>query len=225
MHPLKNAKCSRTQDRFVSDGHEIRLETYVPHAAASGPSLLVLHSATGVPHANRFIAGLAELFARQGFVTHLLHYFDRTGTTFADEDAIAESAGLWLQTVDDAAGWIRATRPAARIGLFGYSLGAHLAMRQCVCDSRVSAAVILAGGLEGGPVPPVRHAPPVLFLHGAKDERVLISDARQWEAALSAAGGEPEFHVYPEEEHLLSLPCYADVVRRGTEFFRRYLID
>ena len=224
MHPLKGVKSSRDQDRFASGQHDIRIETFTPGNAGNSPSLLVLHSATGVPHANRFIAGLAELFARQGFVTHLLHYFDRTGTTFADEAAIAECSALWLQTVDDAIGWIRTQRPAARIGLFGYSLGAHLAASQSVRDSRVGAAVILAGGLEGRPCPQVSHAPPFLFLHGAKDARVLLSDARQWEQALAAAGGKPEFHVYPEEEHILSLPCYADVVRRGTEFFRRHLL-
>ncbi len=224
MHPLKGVKSSREQDRFASGEHEIRIETFTPGNAGNSPSLLVLHGATGVPHANRFIAGLAELFARQGFVAHLVHYFDRTGTTFADEVAISQSSVLWERTVEDAVGWIRGKRPAAPIGLFGYSLGAYLAARQSVRDPRVSAAVILAGGLEGGPCPRVLHAPRFLFLHGAKDSRVLMSDARQWEQALAAAGGKPEFHVYPEEEHILSLPCYADVVRRGTEFFRRHLL-
>jgi len=130
----------------------------------------------------------------QGFVTHLLHYFDRTGTVFADAGGDRGVLRALVADRDDAIGWIRTKRPAARIGLFGYSLGAHLAASQSVRDSRVGAAVILAGGLEGGPCPQVSHVPPFLFLHGANDTRVPMSDARQWEQALAAAGGKPEFH-------------------------------
>ncbi len=208
----------------MSEGRKIRVETFIPRGGDSGASLLVLHGATGVAFANRFIAGLSELFARQGFVVHLVHYFDRTGTIHADDTAIPQLAAPWSQTVADAVAWIHAQCPAVRIGLFGYSLGGHLAAVESVRNPRVNAAVILAAGLENAPIPPVLHAPPFLFLHGAADTRVPIGEARQWEQALALAGGNPEFHVYPDEEHLLSLPCYADVVRRGTEFFGRHLL-
>src|SRR5688572_13447477 len=78
----------REIDRFEVAGKTIRLETFKSRTAADAPSVIVLHGSTGVEFANRFIAGMAQNFADQGFTVHLLHYFDRTGVKYADDRTI-----------------------------------------------------------------------------------------------------------------------------------------
>lgn len=225
LPPLNGADNNlRNRDQFVSAGKAVRVETFRPaDGGTAAPSVIVLHGSTGVAFANRFIAGVADQFAQQGFVVHLVHYFDSTSTSYADDATIARSSKTWLQAVSDAVEWVAEQRPKAKIGIFGYSLGGYLGAAESIADSRISAAVILAGGLDEGSSTAVKHAPPMLILHGGNDSRVPLSEARRLEAALIKAGRTPEFHVYPGEDHILSMPSYADVVRRGAEFFRRKL--
>jgi len=63
----------------------------------------------------------------------------------------------------------------------------------------------------------------MLILHGGQDTRVPVSEAHRLERALKKAGGQPEFHLYPDEEHIMSMMTYADVVQRGTVFFQQHL--
>lgn len=213
----------RQLDSFTSEGHGIRIETFAPPDSEKLPSIIVLHGATGVEFANRFIAGLAQSFSEQGFVVHLVHYFDRTGSAYADDVTIRKSSAQWLKTVDDAVRWVRARRPGARIGMFGYSLGGYLAAAESVSNDQISAAVILSGGLDEGSAKGMRFAPPMLILHGMDDHRVPVSEARALEAALRKAGGNAELYVYPGEGHIMQMVNYTDVVRRGTRFLQERL--
>ena len=70
-----DAEPTRFLETFESGGKEIRIETFTDTAFRDAPSIIVLHGATGVEFANRFIANLAQSFAGQGFVVHLVHYF------------------------------------------------------------------------------------------------------------------------------------------------------
>jgi dienelactone hydrolase len=217
------AESMRALERFESGGKSIRMETFVGADAKDAPSVIVLHGSTGVEFANRFIANLAQSFAAQGFVVHLVHYFDRTGDRYADDRAIKASSSAWLETVHDAVTFVRTKRPEAAIGMFGYSLGGYLAAAETVGHSEISAAVILSGGLDEASAKTGRHAPPVLILHGSADTRVPVSESRRLEETLSRLGHRAEVHLYPGEGHIMSLPAYADVVTRGSEFLRRHL--
>lgn len=223
LNSRSNAEPTRTLDLFESGGKEIRLETFTDPAYRDAPSIIVLHGATGVEFANRFIANLAQSLAAQGFVVHLAHYFDRTGARYADDATIKRFSADWLQTVDDAVRFVRKKRPRAGIGLFGYSLGGYLAAAETVMSEQVGAAVILAGGLDEGSARSVRRGAPFLILHGAADSRVPLSEARRLESALKRTGQAPEFHIYPGEGHIMSLPAYADAVQRSVQFFRAHL--
>jgi carboxymethylenebutenolidase len=208
---------------FPSGGKDIRVETFVGPAGEAAPSIIVLHGSTGVDFANRFIAGIAQNFAAKGFVVHLVHYFDRTGTRYADDETIRRSSAAWLATVHDAVKFVRAKRPNAPIGIFGYSLGGYLAAAEMVNDDVISAAVILSGGLDEGSARTAHHTAPTLILHGSADARVPVSEAQKLEAFLKRAGRAPEMHIYPNEGHIMTLPTYDDVVKRGAEFLRQNL--
>ncbi|MDB6075558.1 MAG: dienelactone hydrolase [Verrucomicrobiaceae bacterium] len=223
MPTLLHAESARSIDSFQSGGKRIRMETFPSPAGEKSPSIIVLHGSTGVEFASRFIVTLAQQFARQGFTVHLVHYFDRTGTQYADDNAMRLSAQAWLKTVRDAVAYVHTQRPGAAIGLFGYSLGGYLSAAECLGNPQISAAVILAGGLDEKTAPKDRHALPVLILHGSADTRVPLAEGRKLETAVKEAGGAPELHVYPGEGHIMSLPAYADAVLRGTAFFKAHL--
>jgi dienelactone hydrolase len=223
LSPDANAETLRGLERFESGGKQIRVETFIGPDAQAAPSVIVLHGATGVEFANRFIANLAQSFAAQGFVVHLVQYFDRTGALYADDRTIKASSHDWLQTVHDAVSFIRRKRPRAPIGIFGYSLGGYLAATVVVSNMEVSAAVVLSGGLDEASARAAKRAAPVLILHGSADTRVSVSEARRLESALNRVGCPPEVHIYSGEGHIMSLLTYADVVRRSVEFLRTKL--
>ena len=223
ISPFGRGQGFQTRDQFQSGGKTIQMETFGVRTAVASPSIIVLHGATGVEFANRFIAALAQGIAEHGFVVHLVHYFDRTGLTSADDEAIKRSSGEWLQTVDDAVNFVRAQRGTAKIGLFGYSLGGYLAAAEAVKNPDVAAAVVLAGGLDSDSARTARRAPPVLILHGSADVRVPVTEAQNLEAVLKRLGGEPEVHIYSGEGHIMKALTYVDVVSRSAEFFVRRL--
>jgi carboxymethylenebutenolidase len=224
MSSLQAANVIHSEDRFTSGGKDIRLESYTPENASSdSPAILVLHGSTGVEFANRFIAGIAEQFAAQGFTVHLLHYFDRTGTTYANDVTIRATFEEWRATVNDAVMYLKAQNPGTPLGIFGYSLGGYLAAATGVRNKDVSAVVVLAGGLDELTAKLVKRSAPVLILHGDSDERVPVTEARQLEASLKKAGASPQLHIYPGEGHVMQIGTYVDVVSRGTTFFREKL--
>ena len=91
----------------------------------------------------------ADLLARQGFAVYILHYFDRTGTVFADQQIIFSKFPLWMKTLWDAISHVekQACVDPNRIGLLGFSLGAYLSLSDATIDKRIKAVVDFFGGL------------------------------------------------------------------------------
>ncbi len=207
-------------DHFLSGGRRIAVEVF-PAPKTDAPCVLVLHGASGLAAGNRYLAQVAGGFAALGYHTYLVHYFDRTGTAYAGDATIRASFPAWRETASDAVAWVRRERPDSRIGIFGYSLGAYLAVATAAQDAGVAAVVELAGGLAEGTAP--TRLPPTLVLHGDRDTRVPFAEAGRLKAALERAGSAHEMHVYQGEGHVLSLPSYLDVVQRGADFFGRHL--
>jgi carboxymethylenebutenolidase len=216
------ADTARSLDHFESGGKSIRVETFGGRESHA-PSVIVLHGATGVEFANRFIAVIGHNLAATGFVVHLVHYFDRTGTRYADDDTIRRASADWLNVVSDATAFVHRSRPSAGIGLFGFSLGGYLAAAESVRNPRIACCVVLSGGIDAASVRTMKHAPPTLILHGGADTRVPLREARRLEAALSEAGNSPAFHVYPGEGHIMQFATYADVLERAASWFRQHL--
>ena len=77
MHPI-----SQSQIVFESGGKQIRVDCFFP--AENGrrfPAVIGLHGSGG---GHLSMAEPASLLAEQGFAVYVLHYFDRTGTTYVD---------------------------------------------------------------------------------------------------------------------------------------------
>jgi dipeptidyl aminopeptidase/acylaminoacyl peptidase len=203
-------------------GRQIRVETF-PDKSNATVSVIVLHGANGLRYANPAIYGAVQYLAVNGLAAHVVHYFDRTGTVYADDQTIHASFGDWCEVVADAILWVRRTFPERRLAIFGHSLGGYLASAHAIRNEHIEAAVILSGGLDENSARAIARTPPALILHGSSDTRVPLTEARRLEAVMTAAGRRPVVHVYSGEGHLLQMASYVDALRRATEFIVEHL--
>ena len=85
---------TQSQITFESGGKPIRLDAFVPsNNGQRFPAVISLYGSGGG------FAGMTEpasLLASQGFAVYILHYFDRTGTSFADKDTIFRHFAIWV---------------------------------------------------------------------------------------------------------------------------------
>lgn len=166
----------------------------------------------------------ARLLAAQGAVVYFVHYFDRTGTIFAGDRSIDANSLAWTETARDAVDFA-AAHPRTRkdtIGLFGYSLGAFLAVAEASRDPRVVAVVEISGGIFKGFAPRMRRVPPMLILHGRMDQRVPVARAFELEKKATRLGSTPAIKIYEGEGHVLSPDAANDATRRALAFFAKH---
>ena len=159
---------------FTSGGVPVRMTAFAPAGAEARPAVLVVHGASGLNASNRYVRQVAEAWAAEGFVTLLVHYFDRTKTEYASETLIFQEFETWLTTISDAVSFA-ATLPgvdSARLGLVGYSLGGYFVVASAARDARIRAAVEIAGGIDGETELLAGKLPPLLLVHGEADRRV-----------------------------------------------------
>ncbi|PYX64104.1 MAG: hypothetical protein DMG74_14230 [Acidobacteria bacterium] len=94
MYPVTQSQAS-----FISGGKSIRLDSFLPSANGKAfPAVVALHGSGG---GHTTMSEPATLLARHGFAVYVLHYFDRTGTTFADKQTIFRNFPLWMKTLWD----------------------------------------------------------------------------------------------------------------------------
>jgi carboxymethylenebutenolidase len=191
---------------------------------------------------------LAERLSAAGIAAYIPHYFDGLAPGLR---ATAGSPRLHRQreAVIAAALAHVAAQPnvdAARIGLFGVSLGGFhavaLAARQPgvpwasrtggTPDSKegaargfeIDAVVDLVGAMPRGiDRAAIRRMPPTLILHGERDALVPVSRARELARLLKRVGATHEIKIYPGQGHVLRGPAWTDSLARSVEFFRRHL--
>ncbi len=63
----------RAEQRFSSQGNDVRLEILRPDSDAKRPAILILHGASGIGD-GAFYRSAAEVFAERGYVTFMPHY-------------------------------------------------------------------------------------------------------------------------------------------------------
>ena len=209
---------------FESGGKPIRLDAYLPdEPAASLPTVLALHGAGGN------VAGMeryAGTLAAQGFAVYLLHYFDRTGTVYADKPTILRNFPLWMKTLWDAISFVE-KQPQVdgkRIALLGFSLGAYLSLANSAIDPRVHAVVEFFGGMPKEMNLFMRRLCPVLILHGEADATVPVAEAYALQKLLEKKGIPYEIKVYPGAGHGFDdQTIWSDAGLRSLQFLKKHL--
>lgn len=209
-----------------SEGHEIRATVFEPAVNGRRPAILVLHGAGGMMFDGAEMRRMSRHLAGEGNTVYLLHYFNRTGTPFAVRGATMERHfGTWRRTVLDAIEHIHATQPGrAPVGIFGYSLGGFLALFAASDNPRVGAVVEHAGGVWKDKLDRLGKLPPVLMIHGERDDRVPFDRyAAPAVPELRKRSPRVETRFFPTEGHRFT-PAAMKTVREDTAaFFARSL--
>jgi len=207
---------------FESGGRPVTIREFLPGKPGRYPAVLALHGSGGLREA--WSDQPSRLMAAQGYSVLLVHYFERTGTVWADRDTTLRHFPDWMRTVGDAitfAGHNGSVDPD-RIGLLGFSLGAYLALAVASVDPRVKAVVDFFGGL-----PEELHGftrmPPVLILHGERDQVVPVSEALRLQQLLERAGTPYEMKLYPDAGHVFNGMQFIDAGQRTVQFLKKHL--
>src|SRR5437763_16999281 len=84
---------------FISGDSSVEVVRYQPKRDGQFPALIVLHGSNGP--VSSFVGDYAQQLADLGFVVYFLHYFDRTGTTYASYSEITTQFPAWMETITD----------------------------------------------------------------------------------------------------------------------------
>lgn len=215
----------QSQTRFESGGKTIRLDSFLPSSNGDRfPAVISLHGSGG-GHAS--MSEPANLLASHGFAVYILHYFDRTGTTFADKQIIFSKFPLWMKTLWDAISHVerQSAVDPARIGLLGFSLGAYLSLSDAAIDKRIKAVVDFFGGLPKEMKLFMRRLCPVLILHGEADPTVPVEEAYHLQQLLEKKGIPYEMQIYPGAGHGFTGEIWRDAAMRSLSFLTRHLAE
>ena len=214
---------TNSQLTFESGGKPIRLDVYAPAANGQAfPAVIALYGAGGG------VSGMdkaAALLAEQGFAVYVLHYFDRTDTTFADKPALFRNFPVWMKTLWDAVSFIeqQAGVDRERIALMGFSLGAYLSLSNAAIDGRIKAVVEFFGGLPKEMKFFMRRLCPVLILHGDADPHVPVEEAYRLRDVLEKKGMAYEMKIYPGAGHGFENEVWRDAGLRSLRFLQKHL--
>ena len=215
----------QSRSSFQSGGKPIRLDCFLPSDNGHRfPAVISLHGSGG-GHAT--MSEPADLLARRGFAVYILHYFDRTDTTFADKQTIFSKFPLWMKTLWDAISHVE-KQPSVdpeRIALLGFSLGAYLSLSDAAIDKRIKAVVDFFGGLPKEMTLFMRRLCPVLILHGEADPTVPVEEAYHLQEVLVRKGIPYEMQIYPGAGHGFSGEIWRDAGMRTLAFLTKYLMD
>ena len=213
---------TQTQLTFEAGGKPIRLDAYVPEGGTSLPAVIALHGAGGdATGSGKFAALLAE----QGFAVFVLHYFDRTGTEYADKPTILRNFPVWMKTLWETVSFVE-KQPSVdreRIALLGFSLGAYLSLANSSIDGRVKAVVEFFGGLPREMKLFMRRLCPTLILHGDADPTVPVAEAYNLQRLLEEKGIPYEMKIYPGAGHGFENEVWRDAGLRTLSFLQKEL--
>jgi carboxymethylenebutenolidase len=208
---------------FESGGKSIRLDAYLPdNPAVQLPAVIALYGAGGN------VAGMeryAGVLASEGFAVYLLHYFDRTGTQYADKQIIFRNFPLWMKTLWDAISFVEKQPQvdASRIALLGFSLGAYLSLSTSAIDPRIKIVVEFFGGMPKEMKLFMRRLCPVLILHGEEDATVPVEEAYNLQNLLEKKKIPYEIKIYPAVGHGFETETWKDAGPRALQFLQKHL--
>ena len=214
-----------TRLSLQSGGHVIRIDKYTTSRSGKRPAILVLHGAGGTLLDGPEMRRVANRLAETGNPVYLVHYFNRTRTIFGLDAGMQKNFTAWLGTVRDAIKFAQAdSADPSPVGIYGYSLGGFLALSAASDNPAVGAVVEHAGGAWNGKVELIKQMPPIMIVHGEKDQRVPFEKyARPLVHALRQRGATFKTRFFPEEGHVFSAVAMLRVRQGAVEFFRQHL--
>lgn len=204
-------------------------------AGSTHAAIVLLHGAGG--NLDFWTSRFGPFLREAGIALYAPHYFDRTATVRADFATINDGvhAAKWIETIDAAVHFV-AARPNVdpqRIVLAGISLGAFLSLAFGAILSaksnpkerqRIRALVEISGGLiEPYVTTATDHFPPTLLLHGAQDNVVPASFARDLDQRLTALDVAHRTEILPNEGHWFSSAALPRMLLAVSSFLEEHI--
>jgi dienelactone hydrolase len=197
--------------------HTMHYEEYGQPAAPA--TIILLHGASGpaVPPSR----SEAAFFAAQGYYVLLPHYFDVTSSP-NPSDANYQA---WVNAVADLIAAQRSLpgNGPRKIGLIGLSLGASVALAAGSQNLSIEAIADWYGSLPDSFFYKFKAMPPLLILHGERDQNIPVSSARQLQKLCELKQLTCETHLYSDQGHGFSGAALQDAHQRTLTFFAKYL--
>ncbi len=215
---LPRALAKTSVQAFRSGGREVHYEVF-PSGKVDDPLLIVLPGTSG-PQAPLY-RSQAAYFAGQGYTTLLLNFFDA-----GDSHTPATSTyRLWASALADL---VRACgeRPEFKgraVFVLGFSLGASVALAAGSEKLAVAGIAEWYGSLPDQFFFALKGMPPLLILHGARDNNIPVINAQQLTRLCGMEHFDCTTHIYPEENHGFSKQALPDADARTLDFFRQHL--
>jgi carboxymethylenebutenolidase len=209
-------------EHYRSGEATVTLEWFAPAARGKFPGVVLLHGSGGLdPGTAAVFRDFARDFADRGYAVMIPHYFERTGHVVG-EPLKAEEFKAFFEAAADAVefGVASGVVDPDRIGMIGYSIGAHIAFIRAARDPRIKAIVSVSGVLPDGSR---TKFPPTLVLQGSNDRSNPVSRIKAFEEQLEANGVPHASHVYKGMGHNFDIPRWEDAARRAAAFFDRHL--
>ncbi len=203
----------------------VKAEVFEQTGKQRRPVVLVLHGAGGTLLDGPEMRRVARALAADGNAVYLLHYFDSTGTLVGLDSTMQRNFRTWLATVRDSILAVQKTRgDSAPVGIYGYSLGAFLALFAASDNAHVGAVVEQAGGAWNGKMEMIHRMPPVLMVHGRRDARVPFEQyAAPLLPVLRRRAPAVETLFFADEGHGFTPAGMVQVRTATANFFRRHL--
>jgi carboxymethylenebutenolidase len=216
---------------FTSGGKAIRVDQFQPKLPGRYPVIIMVHGSGGLlTHTGTAMPSKENFGEMQiacaGYVSLLVHYFDRTGIlSTGDLKLMEQQSPDWLATLSKAVDYVSSLPKvdSRHIGLLGESLGGYLALSLAMTDARIKAVSEYGGGMRLREGDNPRNLPPVLIQHGGNDSIVPVSEARRLAQLLADSGVPFNIHIYEGLEHYLNTKARAEALAHSIQFFNQYL--
>ena len=203
--------------KVISGGFQVPIYEARPATSGKYPIVLVIPEVFGM---HEHIKDVTRRFAKEGFLSLTFEPYAREGGVLhlpniesvrkvvdlvPDEQVMGDLDALMAYAKQHPAGG------ADRIGVTGFCRGGMYTLLFAAHNREVRAGVSWYGQLRPTKTPGVRTAGPldiaakiscpVLGLYGGEDLGIPVSDVKEMEAALKAAGKTAEFVIYPGAPH------------------------
>jgi dienelactone hydrolase len=232
-------------DTFNSGGAEIQLEVFRPSSSDQHPVVIVVYGTRGLsaPFGDA-IRNFARTLTDEGFVVAIPYYFNRTGTPESNSPAgDAEVIGAflshqdtWIDTIKDCTAYVAtlADVKGDQIGLLGFSMGGHIALRLAkqAITPKIKAVVEFFAPITQFPFQGIGDnidkLPPVQIHYGDNDPIVPPEQSTKLQGLLNKVGKvegtDYEIYHYPGEEHGFETEtAISDSTARTIHFFKKHI--